>query len=80
MSSPELSKLIDNSHRALSVIAALKANFARHGIPEEVRSDNGSLFDSEKFSSLGKSNRFCHRTFHKAMDSWKDRFGDKASS
>ena len=35
--------------------------FARHGIPEQVRSDNGPQFDSAEFSYFAKEWGFKHR-------------------
>ena len=32
------------------VVRALKSIFARHGIPEKIRSDNGSPFDSSEYA------------------------------
>ena len=37
------------------VIRALRSIFARHGIPEQVRSDNGPQFYSTEFSYFAKS-------------------------
>ena len=40
--------------RAPDVISTLKDIFARHGIPEEIRSDNGPPFDSWEFTHFAK--------------------------
>ena len=37
------------------LIRALESIFARHGIPEQVRSDNGPQFDSEELSNRDSS-------------------------
>ena len=44
------------------VIRALKAIFARHGIPGEVRSDNGSQYASAELTSFAKEWDFKHTT------------------
>ena len=36
------------------MISALKNIVARHGIPEEIRSDKGLPFDSSKFLHFGR--------------------------
>ena len=36
--------------------------FSRHGIPEEVVTDNGSQFDSNAFCRFSKENQFHHVT------------------
>ena len=43
-------------------IHALKAIFARHGIPEVVRSDNGPQYDSAEFAKFAKDWEFKHVT------------------
>ena len=43
-------------------IRALKAFFARHGIPEEVRSDNGPQYASAEFTHFAKEWGFKHTT------------------
>ena len=43
-------------------IRALKAVFARHGIPEKVRSDNGTQYDSAEFAKFAKDWQFKHIT------------------
>ena len=50
---PEVVKL--TSTTASSVIAILKPCFARHGIPEIVRSDNGPQFSSREFTEFASS-------------------------
>ena len=57
---PEVAKL--TSTTASSVIAILKACFARHGIPKTVRSDNGPQFTSREFTEFATSYGFEHRT------------------
>jgi len=44
------------------VIAALKSVFARHGIPETLRSDNGPQYPSEEFTRFASSYGFFHIT------------------
>jgi len=48
--------------KSSEVIRALKSLFARHGIPEQVRSDNGPQFDSAEFSYFSKEWGFKHST------------------
>ena len=45
---------------ATAVIRCLKRHFARHGIPDEVISDNGPQFVSEKFADFETSWMFKH--------------------
>ena len=47
---------------ASETIRALKAIFARHGIPEQVRSDNGLQYDCAEFSHFAKEWGFRHTT------------------
>ena len=46
----EVDRLRDQSSR--ETIAALKAQFCRHGFPDVLRSDNGPQFSSEEFASF----------------------------
>ena len=48
--------------KSSEAIRALKSIFARHGIPEQVRSDNGPHVDSAEFSCFAKKWRFKHST------------------
>ena len=48
--------------KSSEIITALKSIFARHGIPEQVRSDNGSQYDSAEFSHFAKEWGFRHVT------------------
>nr|XP_050038399.1 uncharacterized protein K02A2.6-like [Dermacentor andersoni] len=50
------------SKTAQAVIDALESIFARHGIPQEVRSDNGPPFSSQEFAAFPASYGFNHRT------------------
>ena len=52
----EIDLLEDN--RSATVIWKLKAQFARHGIPETCVSDNGSQFISDEFKEFS-----CHWSF-----------------
>ena len=45
---------MNKGKRAPDVISTLKDIFARHGIPEEIRSDNGPPFDSWEFTHFAK--------------------------
>ena len=48
--------------KSSGVIRALKSIFARHGIPEQVRSNNGPQFDSAEISYFAKEWGFKHST------------------
>ena len=48
--------------KSSEVIRALKSIFAKHGIPEQVRSNNGSKFDGAEFSYFAKGWGFNHAT------------------
>ena len=56
----ELRALSDT--RASSVISSLNSQFARHGIPNIVRSDNGSQFSSLDFKTFARECDFEHTT------------------
>ncbi|KAL7858896.1 hypothetical protein SRHO_G00140430 [Serrasalmus rhombeus] len=57
---PEVSRL--NTITAEAVITAMKAIFARHGVPSEVFSDNGPQFSSECFTRFAEEWNFVHTT------------------
>ncbi|XP_037504970.1 uncharacterized protein LOC119381052 [Rhipicephalus sanguineus] len=57
---PEVVTLRSTTARA--VIDALKSIFARHGIPQGVRSDNGPPFSSQEFAAFAASYGFNHAT------------------
>ena len=46
---------MQKSKKADEVISALKETFARYGIPEKVRSDNGPPFDCSEFTHFASS-------------------------
>ena len=48
--------------KSSEVIRVLKSIFARHGIPEQLRSDNGPQYDSAEFSHFAKQWGFKHVT------------------
>ena len=58
--------------KSSEVIRALKSIFARHGIPEQVRSDNGPQYDSAEFSHFANSGDLntkpVVRDFHSLME------------
>ena len=51
-----------NSTSSLAVIEALKTIFARHGIPDELRSDNGPQYHSDEFAQFAQEWGFQHTT------------------
>ncbi|XP_041349297.1 uncharacterized protein K02A2.6-like [Gigantopelta aegis] len=51
-----------SSQSSSSVILAMKTTFARHGIPEEVLSDNGPCYSSMEFAQFSKDWDFQHVT------------------
>ena len=57
---PEVTKLTSTTPAA--VIVALKRQFARFGIPEIVRSDNGPQYDSAEFADFAKEYGFTNQT------------------
>ena len=50
------------STSSVYVIKKLKAHFARHGIPEQLVTDNGPQFTSRDFLKFSKEWDFDHRT------------------
>ena len=60
------SKFIEVDHlsdqRSKTTIEALKAQFARHGIPKVIRSDSGPQYTSEEFARFCKEYGITHRT------------------
>ena len=57
---PEVIQL--RSTTSQSVINSLKAIFARHGIPETLRPDNGPQFVSQEFTEFSSDYQFTHIT------------------
>ena len=53
---------MNKTTKSSEIIRALKAIFARHGIPEEVRSDNGPQYASAEFTQFAKDWGFKHTT------------------
>ena len=56
----EISKL--DNETSHEVVLRLKSVFARHGIPQEVFSDNGPQYSSMEFSDFAKEYKFVHTT------------------
>ena len=54
----EVAKL--TSATSKGVIAHLKSIFARHGIPQVVRSDNGPQYSADEFADFAKEHGFSH--------------------
>lgn len=64
---PEVTRLTSTTSGV--VISALKSTFARHGIPEVLRSDNGPQYASQEFAEFASSNMSpAVRDIHRAMD------------
>ena len=57
---PEVHKL--KSTTIQSIVNTLKTAFARHGIPEILRSDNGPQFSSHEFAEFANRYQFTHTT------------------
>ena len=57
---PEVIKL--SATTSAAVINVMKSIFARHGIPQVVRSDNGPQFSAEEFTKFSNSFGFQHVT------------------
>ena len=57
---PEVQKLTTTTSQ--SIINSLKTAFARHGIPETLRTDNGPQFSSHEFAEFAKQYDFTHTT------------------
>ena len=57
---PEIKRL--KSTTTQSVVNTLKTTFARYGIPEVVRSDNGPQFSSQEFTQFAEKYNFKHIT------------------
>ena len=53
---------LPKSTSSLKIIQALKTIFARHGIPDEVHSDNGPQYHSDEFAQFAKEWGFQHST------------------
>ena len=56
----EVDRLKDQSSR--TTIEVLKSQFARHGIPEKLRSDNGPQYSSQEFSNFCSDYQMEHTT------------------
>ena len=51
-----------NNKKGKEVIAILKKHFARYGLPDEVFSDNGPLFNGHEFRHFANQYEFAHST------------------
>ena len=56
----EIDSLENNNTKATQVIRKPRHQFARHGISDEVMSDNGPQFTSEQFKQFSKTWEFEH--------------------
>ena len=63
-----------NSTTSSVIISLLKAMFARDGIPEVLRSDNGPQYASHEFAEFAKAYELQHITssprFPQSNDTW----------
>lgn len=68
----KVDKLDDLTSR--NTISYLKSEFARHGIPDELISDNGPQLASSEFSQFVMGFYMLHqaRAIHKRMEKWKE--------
>ncbi len=67
----EVAKLTGS--KASTVIAMLKANMARHGIPDEVVSDGAKYYDCEEFRKFSTTWCFKHTIsypYHSQSNGW----------
>ena len=58
-----------NCTTADEVIVHIKSNFAGHGIPEIIVSDNGSQYSSEAFANFTHENQFEHVMMQQPLSS-----------
>ena len=54
--------MLIRDERSITVINSIKSIFARHGIPENVISDNGRQYTSDEFKEFSKKYQFKHIT------------------
>ena len=62
-----------SSLSARTVIPHLDTIFARHGIPQTVKTDNGPPFNGQEFKTFSKELSFCHR---KVTPLWPEANGE----
>ena len=55
--------MLIRDERSITIINSIKSIFARHGIPENVISDNRRQYTSDKFKEFSIKYQFKHITF-----------------